>query len=93
MVTRTRADIPGDPINVGAVGSKEDLLCAMNAAQWFPADPVTLRSSMEIAGSVLFDRPYRQAPVSPLHYKGRREDLPFEKPASKSADRRHHVRF
>jgi LssY C-terminus len=93
MVTRTGADIPGDPINVGAVGSKEDLLCAMNAAQWFPADPVTLRSSMEIAGSVLFDRPYRQAPVSPLYYEGRREDLAFEKPAGKSADRRHHVRF
>ena len=93
MVTRTGADIPGDPINVGAVGSKEDLLCAMNAAQWFPADPVTLRSSMEIAGSVLFDRPYRQAPVSPLYYEGRREDLAFEKPAGKSADRGHHVRF
>jgi hypothetical protein len=92
MVTRTGADIPGDPINVGAVGSKEDLLCAMNAAQWFPADPVTLRSSMRIAGSVLFDRPYRQAPVSPLYYEGRREDLAFEKPAGTSADRRHHVR-
>ena len=32
MVTRTGDDIPGDPINVGAVGSKEDVLCAMNAA-------------------------------------------------------------
>jgi hypothetical protein len=31
--------------------------------------------------------------VSPLFYLGRREDLAFEKPAGKSADRRHHVRF
>jgi hypothetical protein len=48
MITRTGADIPGDPINVGAVGSKDDVLCAMDAAKWYPADPLTLRSSIEI---------------------------------------------
>ena len=32
MVTRTGDGIPGDPINVGLVGSKEDVLCAMHAA-------------------------------------------------------------
>ena len=31
MVTRTAQDIPGDPINVGLVGTKEDVLCAMHA--------------------------------------------------------------
>ncbi len=93
MVTRTRDDIPGDPINVGLVGSKEDVLCAMNAAAWYPADPITLRSSIEIVGSILLDRPYRDAPVSHLYYDGKREDLAFEKPVGKSADRRHHVRF
>ena len=93
MVTRTGDDIPGDPINVGLVGAKEDVLCAMNAAAWYPADPITLRSSMEIVGSVLLDRPYRGAPVSHLFYQGNREDFAFEKPVSKSPDRRHHVRF
>ena len=93
MVTRTAQGIPGDPINVGMIGDEKEVLCAMNAAGWFPADPVTLRSSIEIAGSVLLDRTYRDAPVSPLFYFGRREDLAFEKPAGTSADRRHHVRF
>ena len=93
MVTRTAQDIPGDAINVGLIGSEREVLCAMNAAKWLPADPVTFRSSIEIAGSVLLDRAYRDAPVSPLFYLGRREDLAFEKPAGKSADRRHHVRF
>jgi len=93
MVTQTAQGIPGDPINVGLVGSPKDVLCAMQAAGWYPADPVTLRSSIEIAGSVLLDRPYRDAPVSNLYYLGRREDLAFEKPAGASADRRHHVRF
>jgi hypothetical protein len=93
MVTRTAQDIPGDAINVGLIGNEKEVLCAMNAARWFPADPVTFRSSIEIAGSVLLDRAYPDAPVSPLFYLGRREDLAFEKPAGKSADRRHHVRF
>ena len=93
MVTRTAQGIPGDPINVGLIGDTKEVLCAMNFAGWFPADPVTFRSSIEIAGSVLLDRAYPDAPVSPLYYLGRREDLAFEKPSGKSADRRHHVRF
>jgi hypothetical protein len=93
MLTRTGDDIPGDPINTGLVGSKADVLCAMNAAAWYPADPITFRSSIEIVGSVLLDRPYRDAPVSRLYYQGKRQDLAFEKPVGASADRRHHVRF
>jgi len=93
MVTRTAQDIPGDPINVGLIGDKRDVLCAMQAAGWYPADPVTARTSVEIIGSVLLDRPYAHAPVSPLFYLGRPEDLAFEKPDGKSADRRQHVRF
>ncbi len=93
MVTRTAQDIPGDPINVGLVGDKADILCAMHTAAWYPADPITLRSSVEIIGSVVLDRPYHDAPVSNLFYDGRREDFAFEKPYGKSADRRHHVRF
>jgi hypothetical protein len=93
MVTRTAQDIPGDPINIGLVGAKNDVLCAMHAAAWYPADPITFRSSVEIVGSVVLDRTYRDAPVSPLYYDGRREDLAFEKPVGTSADRRHHVRF
>ena len=93
MVTHTRQGIPGDPINVGLVGSKADVLCATHAAGWYPADPITLRSSIEIVGSVLLDRPYHDAPVSNLYFQDRREDLAFEKPVGRSADRRSHVRF
>lgn len=85
--------IPGDPLNVGLEGSREDVLCAMNAAGWSPADPMTLKSSVAIVGSVLLDRPYARAPVSSLFYQGRREDLAFEKASGKSPDTRHHARL
>ena len=93
MVTRTSTGIPGDALNVGLVGREEDILRAMQAAGWFPADPVTLRTSIDIVGSVVLDRPYHEAPVSPLFYEGKKEQLAFEKPDGTSADRRHHVRL
>ena len=93
MVTRTAQGIPGDPLNVGVVGTGEDVVRAMHAAGWFPADRVTLATSIEIVGSVVLDRPYKTAPVSPLYYQDRKEALAYEKPSGTSADRRHHVRF
>ena len=93
MTTFTALGIPGDALNVGLEGSQEDVVCSMNAAGWSPADPVTFKTSLGIIGSVLFRRPYPQAPVSDLFYQGRREDLAFEKPSGSSPDTRHHVRF
>jgi hypothetical protein len=93
MVTVTAQGIPGDPLDVGLVGTRREVVTALRLAGWYPADAVTLKTSVEIAGSVLFDRPFRDAPVSPLFYDGRKQDLAFEKPVGKSADRRNHVRF
>jgi hypothetical protein len=91
--TVTAQGIPGDVINVGLEGSEDDLMCAVNAAGWSPSDPVTLLSSLRIAGSVAFRRPYHRAPVSPLFFDGRRQDFAFEKPSGVSPSKRHHVRF
>jgi hypothetical protein len=93
MVTRTSLGIPGDPINVGLVGSERDVVEAFAEAGWHAADPVTFRTSIGIAGSVILDRPYPKAPVSPLYYDGRKQDLAFEAPVGNSANRRHHVRL
>ena len=93
LVTRNAQDIPGDPINVGVAGTQEDVIRALHAAGWSPADAITLKSSIGIVESVLLDRADPDAPVSNLYYNGRREDLAFEKASGISADRRHHVRF
>jgi hypothetical protein len=92
-VTTTRAGIPGDPLNLAIVGSEDDLLAAMLSAGWHPADPITLKSSLRIATSTIFHRPYEDAPVSNLFLFGRKEDFAFEKPVGNDARERHHVRF
>lgn len=91
--TVTSQGIAGDPINVGLIGAEEALVRAMLDAGWSPADPITLRSSLRIAESVVFKRPDPDAPVSNLFLFGRHQDLAFEKAVGGNARQRHHVRF
>jgi hypothetical protein len=92
-ITYTGDGHPGDPINVGLIGSERDLHTSMIAAGWYPADPVTLKSSLEIAAGTVLKRPYDDAPVSPLYLYGRKQDLAFEQPVGNDPRQRHHVRF
>jgi hypothetical protein len=85
--------IPGDPLNIAVVASKEELIRAMFAAGWKAADRTTFKSSLHIADSVLLKKPYETAPVSNLYLFNRTQDLAFERPAGENARRRHHVRF
>jgi hypothetical protein len=91
--TFTAQGIPGDPLNLGLIGSEESLVHAMLGSGWDPADPVTFKTSYGIARSVLLGKPYPDAPVSSLFLFGRKQDLAFEKPVGRNARRRHHVRF
>jgi len=90
---RTSAGIPGDALNIALIGSAADLLAAMDRACWDRADPLSFKSSVGIALSVVTKRPYPTAPVSTLLYLGRPEDLAFERQIGGNPDRRHHVRF
>jgi hypothetical protein len=92
-ITHTAAGIHGDPLNIGLIATEAKLIKAMLAAGWHPADPLTLESSLWIAGSTVFHRPYVDAPVSNLYLWGRKEDLAFEQPVGDDPERRHHVRF
>jgi hypothetical protein len=84
---------PGDPVNLALVGSDRALVRAMGAAKWTPADPITLRTSVDIAADSVLGRPDVDAPVSPLYLFGRKQDLAFEQPVGDSPRQRHHVRF
>src|SRR5581483_4697527 len=74
-ITFTANGIPGDPLNIGLAGSEKAAVAGMLAAGWYPADPITLRSSLRIARASVFRRPYDDAPVSSLYYEGRKQDL------------------
>src|SRR6266568_8425346 len=77
-VTHTATGIPGDPINIALIASEDDLHRALLAAGWFPADPVTLKSSLRIAADTVLRRSYDDAPVSSLYLFDRKQDFAFE---------------
>ncbi len=92
-ITHTANGIPGDPVNLALVGSESDLVHGLVAAKWYPADPITFRTSLRIAVDSVFRKPDDQAPVSDLFLFGRKQDLAFEQPVGDSPRQRHHVRF
>ena len=92
-ITYTTTGIPGDPLNLAVIGTEKQLMTIMIAAKWYPADPLTLKSCLEIAEASVLKRPYDDAPVSSLYFDGRKEDLAFEMPVGPDPRKRHHVRF
>jgi hypothetical protein len=92
-LTHTGNAIPGDPVNVALVGSEAEVKKVMLAAGWYPADPLTLKSCLEIAAASVLGRPDQDAPVSNLFLFGRKQDLAFEQPVGGNPRKRHHVRF
>jgi hypothetical protein len=92
-VSYTAEAIPADPLNVAIVGSRDQVIAAMRAAGWLPADRITLKSGWRDAHSVLFNRPYPTAPVSTHFLADRPQDLAFELQVGRSPRRRHHVRL
>jgi hypothetical protein len=93
FLTRTKDGIAGDPINIGLIGTRNEVMTAFSAAGWSPADKITLESSIGIGLSVVLDRPDLDAPVSTLLYDGRPQAFAFEQRVGRSADQRNHVRL
>lgn len=93
IVSYTAQDIPADPINLRIEGDASQIACAFAHAGWSRADPVSLRSGIRIATSVVLGHSYPEAPVSPLYVHDRTQDLAFQIDKGRSADRRHHVRL
>lgn len=82
-----------DPINVGVIGTKQQLEEVMQAASWYKADERSWHSLSKMVVGVLLRRPYHRAPFSNLYLLGRPQDLGFELPVGNSPLKRHHIRF
>ncbi|HXR49973.1 MAG TPA: LssY C-terminal domain-containing protein, partial [Verrucomicrobiae bacterium] len=82
-----------DPINIGIIATRRELLMAMERAGWYIADPHTPRYLGRQILSTIFGWSYSNAPVSSLYLFGRKQDIAFEIPLGAGSAGRHHVRF
>lgn len=81
-----------DPLNIGIVGTRRQIITAMQKSGWHMADPHKGKYLVQHALSILLGRTYENAPVSSLYLFGRKQDLAFEIP-TEGLTSRHHVRF
>jgi hypothetical protein len=82
-----------DPVNIGLIGTQTQIEKAFLKAGWYSADKRTLHNLLRLIHSIIFRRPYLNAPFSSLYLFGRKQDLGFQKPVGNSPSHRHHVRF
>ncbi|MCC6736195.1 MAG: LssY C-terminal domain-containing protein [Bauldia sp.] len=85
--------LPADPVNIVLSGTANDLRAAFRAAGWIEAQRLTLRTAIRVATCFVLNRPYPDAPFSPLILFGRRQDHGFQQPIGHSPRKRNHVRF
>jgi LssY C-terminus len=91
--TITGDGLPGDPINLVLIGTRQQLRDAFTVAGWWEADPLGLTSSWRMVRAFVFNSPYATAPFSTLYLFGRGQDIGFQKAIDNSPRKRHHIRF
>jgi LssY C-terminus len=91
--TITGDGLPGDPINLVLIGTRQQLCAAFAAAGWSEADRLGLASSWHMVRAFVFKSPYATAPFSTLYLFGRGQDIGFQKAIDNSPRKRHHIRF
>ena len=82
-----------DPLNIGIVGTRRELILSMEKAGWFLADPQRWRNLIRHGLSTAYGWNYPNAPVSNLYLFGHKQDVAFEIPVEGQTGHRHHVRF
>jgi len=91
--TITGDGLPGDPVNLVLIGTRQQLRDAFTIAGWSEADRLGLTSSWRMVRAFVFNSPYATAPFSTLYLFGRGQDIGFQKAIDNSPRKRHHIRF
>jgi hypothetical protein len=91
--TITGDGLPGDPVNLVLIGTRQQLCDAFAIAGWSEADRLGLASSWRMVRAFCFNSPYATAPFSTLYLFGRGQDIGFQKAIDNSPRKRHHIRF
>lgn len=88
----TAENTPSDPLNVGLFGAESELVTALLAAGWSPADPDSFQVGLKAAREALKDSPYPKATLDDMFLLGQHQDLVFEKLRGKAGGK-HVVRL
>jgi hypothetical protein len=79
----------GDPLNLVVIGQVRDVLAAMSHAGWSFTHRIDFSTAKRMLEAALAGNPYPVAPVSPLYYLGRPQDMALQRARANIAQRNH----
>ncbi len=82
----------GDPLNLVVVGDVGDVLAAMSRAGWSFTHRVDFGTIQRMIGAAISGQAYPVAPVSPLYFMGRPQDMALQR-ARNTIVQRNHLRL
>jgi len=91
-VTDQSGERNGDPLNLVLIGNIEEVLAAMSRAGWSFTHRIDAKSVKRMLGAAISGSAYPVAPVSPLYFHGRSQDLALQR-ARNTIVQRNHLRL
>jgi LssY C-terminus len=82
----------GDPVNFVLIGSDDDILGALTRQGWDPTHALGATTVWSMFRAYISANNYRYAPISPLYFYGRRQDIAMQK-ARSTINQRNHLRL
>jgi hypothetical protein len=82
----------GDPLNLVVIGDVDDLLASMSRAGWSFTHRIDLHTVQRMLGAAISGQAYPVAPVSPLYFQGRPQDMALQR-ARNTIVQRNHLRL
>ncbi len=81
--------LPGDPLNLALIGDTTDILAALSRGGWSYTHRITLGTIRRMIGAAISGSAYPVAPVSPLYYLERSQDLALQRARNNIVQRNH----
>jgi hypothetical protein len=88
-VTDASGQRNGDPLNLVVIGDVGDLLASMSRAGWSFTHRIDLNTVGRMIGAAISGQAYPVAPVSPLYFAGRSQDMALQRARSTIVQRNH----
>jgi len=86
--------VPMEPVNLIIIARRGELIKDMRAKGWLLTDSISVKTLWRMVITAIYNRPYPQAPGTPMFWNSRPNDFAFEQPtAEQSVRERHHVHF
>jgi hypothetical protein len=82
----------GDPLNLAVIGDVGDVLAAMSRAGWSFTHRIDFNTVQRMVGAAVSGQAYAVAPVSPLYFLGRPQDMALQR-ARNTIVQRNHLRL